>query len=191
MKMLLNDLMKRKQFTQYRLAKASGVPYTTVHDICSGKAKIEKCSAETVYKIAKVLDISVERLLEPYLEKRGSFELFKSNICHRLKELGDIAFIMDVLEQNSIRSYYDKEWYAESFYLLAMLDYLSRINGIPLCSEYQDLRRCSLQETIYPSSVVAFSLVEKSDRPKEDARKSSIPEFLHYNIVENEVRNVV
>lgn len=189
--MLLNDLMEHQKVTQYRLAKSSGVPYTTVHDICSGKARLEKCSAETVYRIAKELDVTVEDLLEPCLAKRSSFELFKSNVCHRLKELGDIDFIIETLEQNSIRTYYEKAWYPECFYLLAMLDYLSRLNGIPLCAEYQDLRRCSLQEPIYPSSVVAFSLVEKSDKPKETARQNAIPEFLHYNIIENEVRNVV
>lgn len=57
------------------------------------------------------------------MEKRCSFELFKSNVCHRLKEQGDIDFLIETLKEDMIRQYYDKKWYPESFYLLAMVDY--------------------------------------------------------------------
>lgn len=52
--------------TKYRLAVRAGVPHATLNDICSGKTKLEKCSAETVYKLAKVLGVSME-----YLTERG------------------------------------------------------------------------------------------------------------------------
>lgn len=71
------------------MAKDSGVAYMTVNDICNGKAQLEKCSAETLYRIAKPLGVSMESLLEPILEKRGDFEHVKSNVCHRLKESGE------------------------------------------------------------------------------------------------------
>ena len=51
------------------------------------------------------------------MEKRCSFELFKSNVCHRLKEQGDIDFLIETLKEDMIRQYYDKKWYPESFYL--------------------------------------------------------------------------
>lgn len=35
------------------------------------------------------------------MEKRCSFELFKSNVCHWLKEEGDIDFLIQVLESIS------------------------------------------------------------------------------------------
>ena len=72
--------MEKKGITKYRLAKNSGVPYTTISDICNGKTQLEKCSAETVYRIAKELNVSMEYLLEPYFEKRSSFELFNSKV---------------------------------------------------------------------------------------------------------------
>ena len=50
--------------TKYRLAVLSGVPHTTLNDICSGKTKLQKCSAETVYKLAKTLNVSMELLTE-------------------------------------------------------------------------------------------------------------------------------
>ena len=102
------------------------IPYATVNDICNGKTRLEKCSAETVYRLAHALNVSMEELLAPCFIKRSSFENFKSTVCHRVKELGDINFIIDTLESQDIRTYYNRKWYPESLYLLAMLDYLSR-----------------------------------------------------------------
>ena len=82
--MTIQDALKQKNMSIYRLAKVSGVPYATVNDICNGKAKLEKCSAETVYRLARTLDVSMEELLAPYLTKRSSFEMFKSSVCHRM-----------------------------------------------------------------------------------------------------------
>ena len=189
--MTINEIMKKKNITKYRLSKNSGIPYSTLTDIINGKTQLEKCSAETVYRLSKELEISMEDLLAPCFVKRNSFELFKSNVCHRLKELGDIDFIIETLESNDIREYYDRKWYPESFYLLAMLDYISRINNVPLCDEFTDLRRQSLSETIYPSSVIAISAASDSDYAKEKSKKEAIPEFMRFNIIESEVRNVI
>ena len=189
--MLVNELMTQRGITKYRLSKNSGIPYTTINDICSGKAQLEKCSAETIYRISKELGVSMESLLEPCLIKRNSFELYKSNVCHRVKELGDVDFIIETLESDDIRTYYTRKWYPESLYLLAMLDYISRVNDVPLCTEYEDIRQCKLKETIYPLSILATSAVSKSNHAKEQACREAIPEFMRFNIVESEVRNVI
>ena len=42
------------------------------------------------------------------MEKRCSFELFKSNVCHRLKEQGDIDFLIETLKEDMIRQYYNE-----------------------------------------------------------------------------------
>lgn len=189
--MMINELIEQKSVTKYSLSKSSGIPYTTVNDICSGRARLEKCSAETIYKLSKVLGVSMEVLLDPCFVKRGSFELYKSNVCHRVKKLGDVDFIIETLEKDDIRKYYQRKWYPESLYLLAMLDYVSRINSVPLCTKYNDLRRCKLNETIYPASVLTASAVARDERIKEQSLREAIPEFLRFNIVESEVRNVV
>ena len=189
--MTIQDSMKQKKMSIYRLAKTSGVPYATVNDICNGKAQLEKCSAETIYRLAHALNVSMEELLAPCFLKRSSFENFKSTVCHRVKELGDIDFIMDTLESREIRTYYDRKWYPESLYLLAMLDYISRENDIPLCDEYDDLRRCRLEKPVYPASIRAVSAASKSDAAMQRASATAIPEFRRFNIIENEVRNVV
>ena len=48
----------------YRLAQLSGVPKTTVIDICSGKSAIEGCNAGTVFQLAKALGCSMEDLMK-------------------------------------------------------------------------------------------------------------------------------
>ena len=123
-------------------------------------------------------------------EKRSSFDVFKSNVCHRLKELTDINFIIEVLESDNIRKYYEKQWYPECFYLLAMVDYISRINDIPICSKYNDLRSKKLKNIIYPNSIIAIYALNKNENIKKIAYQNSIEEFRKYNIVESDIRDV-
>ena len=188
--MVINDLLKQKGMTKYKLAKESKIPHTTVLDICSGKVNLKNCTGETLYKLAKVLDVDIERLLEDSMEYRQSFDAYKSNICHMVKDIGDINFIINTLESDTIRSLYQKKWYPECLYLLAMIDYLCKENDLPICNEYDDIRRTRLSEPVFPSSVIALSVFGKSEKPKKDSIKRSIPEFIRFNIVESEVRNV-
>ena len=189
--MTIQDILQEKNMSVYRLAKTSQIPYATVNDICNGKTRLEKCSAETVYRLAHALNVSMDELLAPCFIKRSSFENFKSTVCHRVKELGDINFIIDTLESQDIRTYYNRKWYPESLYLLAMLDYISRVNDVPLCSEYDDLRRCCLEKPLYPASILAIYAASKDDRVMIQAEHDAIPEFRRFNIIECEVRNAV
>ncbi len=125
------------------------------------------------------------------VNERICFELFKSNTCHRLKHLGDIEFITELLQEDRIQYYYYKKWYPECLYLLAMLDYISRENGVPLCTQYEKIRGLKLKDMIFPGSVLAMAEVANAEEVKERAIKESIPEFLRFNIVESDVRNVI
>ena len=188
--MYINSLLKQKNMTKYMLSKKSGVPHTTVLDICSGKAKISKCNAETVYKLAKVLDVPMETLTKESMEKRPSFENFKSSVCHMVKRMGDLDFIIHILESNEIQRLFDKQWYHESLYLLAMVDYLSKENSLPLAIEYSELRKARFESVIYPLGVLVRCAFSGSEQPKQECLIEAIPEFLRHNIVESEIRNV-
>ena len=188
--MNVSNIINEKHLSKYRVAKNSGIPYMTLNDICNGKTRLDKCSADTVYKLAKELGVTMEELLEPIMAPRPSFDLFKSNVCHKLKELGDIDFLIDAIESDDITTYYNRAWYPESLYLLAMVDYISRINDVPLCDSYNEFRKAKLKRTIFPSSVIAAAAVSKDNRIMERAMAESIPEFKRFNIVESEVRNV-
>ncbi len=189
--MMLQELLERENMTLYKLSKNSGVPYTTVNDIYHGRTGLGKCTAETVYKLSKALSVSMEELLLPYLIERTDFELYKSSVCHRLKESGDMAFIAETLQQDNISKLYRRKMYPESLYLLAMLDYVSRENNIPLCTKYDALRNVKLEETLYPAGVLVMNTVIGNNKIKEDALSQAIPEFIRHNIVESEVRNVI
>ena len=195
--MSINEILSRQGMTKYRLAKASGVPHTTINDICSGKTKIEKCSAATLYRLSKPLGVSMEELVEDSMkgganmEHRSSFDIFKSNVCHQVKDMGDLDFIINTLETDGIRKYFDKKWYPESLYLLAMVDYLSRENGLPLSREHDDIRAHKLAELLFPLSVVIADTATRNSRWKNESIRDAIPEFIRFNIVESEVRDVI
>ncbi|MCI8710570.1 MAG: helix-turn-helix transcriptional regulator [Dorea sp.] len=194
--MELNALLKQKNMSVYQCSRESKVPYTTLLDLVKGKTRIEKCAAETVYKIAKALGIAMEELLQERMEggaavsHRSKFETFKSNVCHLVKDKGDIDFIIDTLKSDKIRDYWRREWYPESFYLLAMVDYLSKHNGLPLCREYDDIRSRTLSEPLYPRDIMLMAKLDSSLDMREQSRKEAIPEFMRFNIVESEIRNV-
>lgn len=188
--MNINSLLEEKRMSKYRLARESGVSQTTVNDICSGKVNIKNCTGITLYKLAQTLDVSIESILSEALPHRPDFEIFKSNICHRVKDIGDIDFLIDIIKSNSIYKYLSKRWYREALYLLAMTDYLCRENGLPLHEDYEELRGLKLSEIIYPAGVLVLCAALKSDGPKEKSLREAIPEFLRHNIVESEVRNI-
>lgn len=62
--MNLKTLLNEKNMSMYRLAKLSGVPKSTVMDICSGKSSIEGCKAGTVLQLAKALGCGMEDLMK-------------------------------------------------------------------------------------------------------------------------------
>ncbi|MCD8036551.1 MAG: helix-turn-helix transcriptional regulator [Clostridiales bacterium] len=61
--MNIQEILKEKGYTKYRLSKESGVPWATLSDICSGKTDLAKCSAGTLNKLAKTLNMTMEELI--------------------------------------------------------------------------------------------------------------------------------
>ena len=61
--MNLQTMLAERNMSMYRLSKQSGVPKTTVIDICSGKSSIEGCNAKTVMLLAKALNCTMEELM--------------------------------------------------------------------------------------------------------------------------------
>lgn len=58
---------------------------------------------------------------------------------------------------------------------------------MPLCTQYDDLRRLKLQDTLFPAGVLAMSEVAKDPQIKERSIEEAIPEFMRFNIVESSV----
>ena len=126
-----------------------------------------------------------------FCEKRDSFDNFKSNVCHFVKNVGELNFIKETLCSDIPQKLYEKEWFPECLYLIAITDYLSRKNNIPIYTGYDSLRMHKLDEPLYPSSIYMLYLLTKDKSVLDDSLNKSIPEFKRFNIVENDIDNVV
>lgn len=190
--MQLSMLLEQKDMSTYQCSKISGIPYTTLLELVKGKTHIEKCAAETIYRLADVLDTTMDELYRKLRssDNRVAFETFKSNVCHFVKEKGDIDFIIDTLKSDDIGQYWSRKWYPEAYYTLAMIDYLSRENHLPVCTNYDSIRSTSLKETLFPRDITLAASLDPSLDVREKAIAESIPEFIRFNIVEKEIRNV-
>ena len=61
---MLKEYLKERNISIYSLAKSSGVPYSTLNDICNGKVVIENCKAGIIKKLADSLGITMDALYE-------------------------------------------------------------------------------------------------------------------------------
>ena len=61
--MNLQEYIDSRNITKYQLSQMSGVPRTTIIDICSGKSSMQKCSARTVQQLAIALDCTMEDIM--------------------------------------------------------------------------------------------------------------------------------
>ena len=84
--MSINEILNNIGMTKYRLAKLSGIPNATLSELCSGKTSIEKCTSETLYKIAKVLNVSMESLLQDAIQKKNDNEKMEKMYEHALQQ---------------------------------------------------------------------------------------------------------
>lgn len=57
------DKVNKSGITAYRLSKETGIPYTTISELCNSKTDINKCSAATVYKLALFFDCDIRDIL--------------------------------------------------------------------------------------------------------------------------------
>ena len=59
---MLKDILEEQNLTVYALAKQSGIPYTTLKDLVTGKTSMDHVSASVLYKLSVCLKISMEDL---------------------------------------------------------------------------------------------------------------------------------
>lgn len=97
--MMIEDLLAKRGMTKYRLAVLSGVPHATLNDICSGKTKVEKCSAETIYKLAKVLNVPMELLTEDGIHQSQREQAYEHGLPEYLQH--DLDAYKEGLKTNS------------------------------------------------------------------------------------------
>ena len=183
--MYIKRYLEDNQISIYKVADRASVAYPTVFNIVNEKVDILNCALGVVKKIADALDLTIDELLT-LCDKNQTYDLFRGEQCHLVKRKGEIAYVIDLLEKKKIDYYWKLDMKAEAFYLLAMLDYLSKRNDLPICEEYNEIRKYKLEQPLYPADTEVYEKLLGKDAQKK-ALENAIPEFLEFNIVECEV----
>lgn len=97
--MIIDTLLSAQNMTKYRLAVEADIPHATLSDICSGKTKLEKCSAETIYKLAHVLGVSMETLTEDGIRRSEREQSYEYGLPDYLQH--DLDAYKDGLKEHS------------------------------------------------------------------------------------------
>ena len=63
--------VKKAGITGYKLSKKTGIPYTTISELLTGKKDINKKAAETVLRLAEAMDCSITDILNPVFVMDG------------------------------------------------------------------------------------------------------------------------
>ncbi len=59
----LQTYLDRRHISKYHLSQISGVPKTTIMDICAGRSELSRCSAKTVQQLAMALNCTMEDMM--------------------------------------------------------------------------------------------------------------------------------
>ena len=206
--MYLNELMNACHMSRAELSARSNIPESTLRDILNGKAQMDRCEAATLYNIAYALDVSVEDILEGYwdaLERDApsrtsvhdenslmNFYVLADSMLGRLRATGDLAFI-DGIDQNGwIERLYQGREYRCALFLLGMLDYLCRKNGVRQVARYDEYRKARLDRPVYALSTLNVDNEDGAfQRARTEAENSAIPELGRYGIymTEEDIRH--
>ena len=206
--MYLNELMNACHMSRAELSARSNIPESTLRAILNGKAQLDRCEAATLYNIAYALDVSVEDILEGYwdaLERDApsrtsvhdenslmNFYVLADSMLGRLRATGDLAFI-DGIDQNGwIERLYQGREYRCALFLLGMMDYLCRKNGVRQVARYDEYRKARLDGPVYALRTLNVNDDDGAfQRARTEAENNAIPELGRYGIymTEEDIRH--
>ena len=206
--MYLNELMNACHMSRAELSARSNIPESTLRDILNGKAQLDRCEAATLYNIAYALDVSVEDILEGYwdaLERDApsrisvhdenslmNFYVLADSMLGRLRATGDLAFI-DGIDQNGwIERLYQGREYRCALFLLGMMDYLCRKNGVRQVARYDEYRKTRLDGPVYALRTLNVNDDDGAfQRARTEAENNAIPELGRFGIymTEEDIRH--
>ena len=187
--MTFKELLKEKNITGYELSKRSGIPYSTISDLINGKTYIGNVTIKNGISIANALNMDVEDLAVLDAERFVEFIYFRNETLNELKRSGIETFVDEIIKAKEIDYYYKNGGYPYAYYLLALIDYLCRIDDRPIYTKrYNNIRKERLEKAFFVGSdIIHFDTIEEAE--KEIGIKV-IPEFAKFNIIEEDVFNV-
>ena len=181
--------LENKNITIYKLSKETGVPYSTLLDLANEKTVFSNISLDHAIKIADYLKLDCKALLKFNNFSKDEFRIFRGNLLHELKRRNPINFSNFVIQKRYIDYYMKNGAYEEGLYLLALIDYISRINDMPTYTKrYNNYRKAKLAKPFFVgSSLIGFDSIEEAETK---LNIKVIPEFKKYNIIEEDVFNI-
>ena len=187
--MKFKDLLEKKNITGYALSKNTGIPYTTINDLINGKTVIQNISLKHAIAISKCLDVGINELAKLDNPTFIEFRYFRNNVLNELKRKGYSSFIDETLRKKEIDYFYKNDGKEYAFYLLALVDYLSKLNNQPIYDKrYNEIRKQKLDKPFFVGSdLIKYKSIEEAEK---DLQIKVIPEFKKYNIIEEDVFNV-
>lgn len=93
-----NEQLKNSGLSVYSLSRTSGIPYTTVSEIKNCKTSINKCSLQTVYRLAASLGVKPEEITDEILYLDGCKGIYNG-----------IHYIWNCDKTTKLKFSYDKE----------------------------------------------------------------------------------
>lgn len=196
--MYLNDLMAKYHLTRAELCRLSGVPDSTLRGILSGGTQLERCQAGTLYRLAKAMHTTVEKLLDgatagtesEYPSSRPvheegtlmTFYVLLDAVTEMLYSEGNLAFLRHLWENDWIGRYYRHRRYRIALLLLGVNDYLCRKHGIAPNSRYDALRHLRLDRPVYSLDTLEKDDSGSYEQAKTWVEKHRIPELARFSI---------
>ena len=192
---MLRLLLNAKGTSLYRIEKSANIPHATLNDLWNERTDASKCSSSLLHDLSCALGMTMDALYDvltyqdlSLLAYDEDFDLFKSNVCQELRNLGHKAFLLQHLKQRTPLEYYKKGLLKESLYMLSMCDYLCLEHHLPLAKEFDQLRSYKL-DRLYCSKSIVLLLLSRGAKIA-DLYNASIQEFLKHNIMEAEIDRV-
>ena len=187
--MTFKELLAKKNITGYYVAKNTGIPYTTINDLINGKTIIQNVSLKHALLIAGFLNVDVKLLNSLENNKPIDFRYFRNNLLHELKNNSPVNFANKIIKAKEIDFYYKNNAKPYAYYLLALIDYLYRKNGLSIFNNrYNEIRKEKLEKPFFVGSdLLNFETIEDAEK---ELNIKTIPEFRKFNIIEEDVFNV-
>ncbi len=95
---MIEDLIKRKGKSVYKISKESGIPYMTLSDIAKGKTDLRNVNAKTLFALSESMGMSMDELYKSFVinVERQHIER-PGNLPYELKE--SINALIKAIEQ--------------------------------------------------------------------------------------------
>lgn len=181
----MRELLKKKNISVYELSKKTKIPYTTLNELVRGNKTLENCSVKILKALSEVFHMTMDEIYnECARTSYMDFEIFKSNEQHRLKEMGNIDYLIYVLETDVIREKWNKGHRVEALYMTCLYDYISEKCQMEKYNGYDEIRQYKLEEPLYPISV------QQGLESRSECERLAIPIFKQHGIMEVDIFNV-